>query len=71
MEISEALFQNLRIILVQRKKRNVGTETIPALPGVDAEGFGRRSLVYFRHKVQQVKRFIKLFKLYSVNLSLS
>lgn len=72
MEISEALFQNLRIILVQRKKRNVGTETTSALPQVDTVGFGGRSLViYFRHRVQQVNKLIGLYKLYSVNSSLS
>lgn len=57
MEISEALFQNLRIILVQRKKKNVGTKTTSALPGVDTVGFGRKSLiVYFRHRVHQVNK---------------
>lgn len=72
MEILETFFQNLRIILVERKKKTMGIETLSALPGVDTVGFGRRPwVIYFRQRVQQVNQLIRLYKMYSINSSLS
>lgn len=72
MEILETFFQNLIIILVKRKKKGMGTDTPSALPGVDTVGFGRRPLViYFRQKVHQVNKLIRLYKVNSINSFLS